>query len=349
VAPKAAVKAPLRQAPEEAPEAAGPPHASAPTQQDNARQLKREFILALKAGDLPAVVRCLNAGSSIEQRSMWNNTPLIVACHYGHQAVAMELLKRGANPVAVNEQGCTPLLFSCVEGLTEVVNLLLQSQAVLDGGLEPSAATVYSRRLDHSAPRTPLTAAAENGFLDCVQRLLERNVKPSPEALLVAAAQGEVEVVRTLLGAWGSDAYSERAAASGEALVIATRKSHVDTVEALLTVASPSGESVRAALTAATKDAGQREMLVRMLCRAGAPTNESDAEGNSPLHVAARSGWDAVVDLFLCHGANPTQLNTAGESASDVAMSFGHIDLCEKLKHACQSSSGPDAVGGAVT
>ena len=83
-------------------------------------QLNRSFIKALKAGDVAQVRSLLDQGVDIERRGMWENTPLLVACHYGHAAVALELLARGASPAAVNEKGCTALLHACVESMTEV-------------------------------------------------------------------------------------------------------------------------------------------------------------------------------------------------------------------------------------
>ena len=83
-------------------------------------QLNRSFIKALKAGDLAQVRSLLDQGVDIERRGMWENTPLLVACHYGHAAVALELLARGASPAAMNEKGGTALLHACVESMTEV-------------------------------------------------------------------------------------------------------------------------------------------------------------------------------------------------------------------------------------
>ena len=82
-------------------------------------QNNRAFVKALKAGDLAQVRTLLGQGVDIERRGMWENTPLLLACHYGHATVALELLQRGASPIVVNEKGCTPLLYACVESMTE--------------------------------------------------------------------------------------------------------------------------------------------------------------------------------------------------------------------------------------
>ena len=126
----------------------------------------RAFVKALKAGDTAKVLELLDESAElIERRGMWENTPLLVACHYGHESTALALLERGACPSAVNEQGCTPLLYACVEGMGEATARLMDDAAT---ELSPSPASVYSRLTDETALRTPLLAAAENGFTDGV-------------------------------------------------------------------------------------------------------------------------------------------------------------------------------------
>ena len=151
---------------------------------------------ALKAGDQPKVVELLEAGVELERRDAFENTPLILACHYAHEPLALELLRRGADATAANEQGCTALLHACIEGLPTLAEELLLRPAVLPA---PAPAPVYSRHTDETAPRTPLLGAAESGFAHGVRLLLRRGVPPEPEALTLAAAHGHAEVCSLLL------------------------------------------------------------------------------------------------------------------------------------------------------
>ena len=109
-----AAAAPARSAPAAAPSASAAAHPA------DAAALRKEFLKALKAGNTVRVAELLEAGADMEHRGMWENTPLLVACHYAHSPVALELLRRGANPSASNERGCTPLVYACVERLDEV-------------------------------------------------------------------------------------------------------------------------------------------------------------------------------------------------------------------------------------
>ena len=136
---------------------------------------------ALKQGDTATVSALIDADAELlERRGMWENTPLLVACHYGHTACALMLLERGADATASNEAGATALLFACVESMSEVTAQLLARPAVL---VEPSAASVYTRSTDESTARTPLQSAAENGFRQGVDGLLARGAAADPTAL----------------------------------------------------------------------------------------------------------------------------------------------------------------------
>lgn len=70
------------------------------------------------------------------------------------------------------------------------------------------------------------------------------------------------------------------------------------------------------------------------LIEAGFPVNAVDENGNSALHVAAYNGNRNVVDYLIASGANPTQLNYAGESVGAVAFRGGHEQLAQYLNYA---------------
>ena len=51
------------------------------------KELLRSFVRALKDGDLVRTIELLDTGAPLEHRGMWDNTPLLVACHYAHAEV----------------------------------------------------------------------------------------------------------------------------------------------------------------------------------------------------------------------------------------------------------------------
>ena len=94
---------------------------------------------------MDGVARRLDAGAPIEQRGMWENTPLIVACHNGHAGVASLLLSRGADVFAVHEKGAKALLYCCVEGLAVVADAIFAAPGGRERShVDPWPSPVYS-------------------------------------------------------------------------------------------------------------------------------------------------------------------------------------------------------------
>ena len=84
------------------------------------------LIKAIKVNDVNTVEEMLqSADCNLELQGMWDNTPLLAACMYGHSEVALKLIQRNANVLARNEHGATALHYSAVEGCLEVTQALL--------------------------------------------------------------------------------------------------------------------------------------------------------------------------------------------------------------------------------
>ena len=348
------------------PQAGPPATSSAPLSNDSqaatddaeaARQRVRAWMRALKAGDQSKVVELLEAGVELERRDAFENTPLILACHYAHEPLALELLRRGADATAANEQGCTALLHACIEGLPALAEELLLRPAVLPS---PAPAPVYSRHTDETAPRTPLLAAAESGFAHGVRLLLQRGVPPGPEALTLAAAHGHAEVCSLLLGtatatdtAAGTAATATEATAldAGAALLAAARHGHVAAARVLL--GSPHGAAEAGAVPGAVAGAealwavcslpkalakpapgsasSPQVELAELLCAAGAPVSQAAEDGTTPLHLAARAGHAELSRVLLRCGADASA-TVDGSTAAELAQQAGHDALAAELR-----------------
>lgn len=59
-----------------------------------------------------------------------------------------------------------------------------------------------------------------------------------------------------------------------------------------------------------------------------ADPNDADKSGNTPLHVAARTGFKDVVKALIAAGAKQSS-NRAGKNPSDIAMDHDIAALCE--------------------
>jgi ankyrin repeat protein len=85
-----------------------------------------------------------------------------------------------------------------------------------------------------------------------------------------------------------------------------------------------------AALHAAT--AVRNVAMVEKLLRAGADPNLVQADGFTPLHVAAQHGDAAIVALLLLFGGSPRVRNAKGQDAVAHARAGGHEWLAERLE-----------------
>lgn len=97
-----------------------------PKAKAKAKAKPTSLIKAIKVNDVNTVEEMLQSPDcNLELLGMWDNTPLLAACMYGHSEVALKLIQRNANVLARNEHGATALHYSAVEGCLEVTQALL--------------------------------------------------------------------------------------------------------------------------------------------------------------------------------------------------------------------------------
>ena len=134
---------------------------------DQERQHRVALFRATKDGDVEAVQQALINGANVNSIGMWDNTPLICACQYGFDQVAGILIEAECNVNAVNEKGCTALHHAAIEGLSEVVQRLLQK------GAKPNVkpAKLYNPKIDKNEMLDPLQAATAVGDIESVRVL----------------------------------------------------------------------------------------------------------------------------------------------------------------------------------
>jgi len=213
---------------------------------------------------------------------------------------------------------------------------LLAHGLILRFGRPPAAASVLPAGLPiidegGDAPREPepepadldarLYAAARNGRIEAALMALEEGADPHALPLeherdqrtlpMLAALLGDLRLLRELI-ARGVDLNEEHAGLTP--------------------------------LLAATRDSwhGRPEAVMTLLAN-GADPRHPDAEGNTPLHHAARSTDPAVAALLLDAGAQLEALNHEGHSPLGVACAAGNWRLAKFLM---ERGARPEPAGG---
>lgn len=292
------------------------------------------LIKAIKVNDVTVVEEFLQAPDcNLEVLGMWDNTPLLAACMYGHSEVALKLLARGANVFAQNEHGATALHYSSVEGSLEVTKAILDSaSSEVEKLVNSGAAKVYNRHLDCYGERTPLAAAAESGFEDSVALLLSAGARldeadgDGRTALWLAARHSRLGVAQVLLkhGADAGHCDKEGTSVLGAATAAGNRCND-DLVLALLAV---NGLDVNKTSGSPLFDAvkANKKSVAEALLTHGANANTPGPGGRTALHAACERGDEYLVQLLVRSRADPSIADAQGFTAFDLLRRRGLPD-----------------------
>lgn len=312
----------------------------------------KSLVKACKDNDMIVIDELLRAGAPLEDLGMWDNTPLLVACTYGHAEAAMRLVTSKANVRARNEHGASPMHYASVEGLLDVTEALLAA-AKADGGeaeltklVNCGHAKVYNRHLDAYAQRVPLSSAAESGFAEVAGALLAAGaVLEDPDedgrtALWLAARHSRLTATKLLLQ-HGADS-SVKDAKGCSVLEAAVISKNEEVVLALLTqgvadVNDTAGSPLRDAVRS-----GKRGVVEALLTHGASVDLKPGVVGSMPLHAACEKGDEYLVGLLVRARADPSLSDLAGLTAFDLLRRRGMTD-----GQIVQLLSPPAAVGGA--
>jgi ankyrin repeat protein len=206
--------------------------------------------------------------------------------------MAAQLIKAGANPMASNRDGATPLYLACENGTLPMVELLLKSNV-----------DVNQPFLLHN--ETALMVASRTGNVKVVDLLLAKSANVNARetlrqttALMWAAEQNHPEVIKTLL-AHGAD-------------VSAHSKISVPEKQYGLNAKVAEGISTggMTALVLASREGGLD--AVRILAEAKADLNQTVADRSTAMLVAVQNGHYDVATYLVNQGADPNIQNAKG-------------------------------------
>ena len=211
--------------------------------------------------------------------------------------------------------------------MSDVFDLLAKGQlADLDAALRADPALAASR---NASGASLLAWAYYVGRPDAVALIRPRLTDLDPHDAIIV---GDADRMREALSAgWDANALSPDGFTP---LGLAAFFGRPEIFDLLLPVTRDVSEQANnsqkvAAIHAATamRNAG----MVEKLLLAGAEPDQAQADGFTPLHVAAQHGDAAIVGLLLLFGSNPRKHNAQGNDAITHARMGGHEWLAERL------------------
>ena len=261
------------------------------------------LVRAAKIGDLDAVNDLLNRGVDLNAPDDDGCTALGGAAFKGHTDVVKALLVHGARP-----DESRALLQASVCGSVEIVKLLLARHA--------------NPNIDDRFGKTALYSAAQYGFLDIANVLLDNGANPNKAdhngftALNQAAFHGYADMVKVLLASGAEHAKARdilwHAAVSGSLPV----------VKELLAQGVKPDECPTALVAAVQK--GDREIVSELLAH-GADPNIPCMFGHVALYRAFDNERREIVNILLDNNARPSPL------ALVKAAGLGYPETVQKL------------------
>ena len=322
---------------------------------------KSAIAAAAQEGHLKVVQTLIKAGADVHRTTRTGATPLFRAASNGYAPVVRALLDAGASAEEATLYGDSPLFTAAESGHAEVVRLLLEEGSSADSVGAVKFGNNIGNVRDPGECIAALEVASERGHTDVVQALLEAGAGMGPanwadggsaskhtlrtQALFTAVRRGHTEVVRELAKA-GADLEANRYGTFNQhwtPLMEAAYEGRLDMVRLLAdelgACLDQEGESKwrtpRSALFMVAVDDEDNGDAMRVLLKAGAKVDQEDADGCTPLIVAARQGNYSVARALLEGGAEKdkgTCGHDLGQTPLSAARRHGHqriVDLLE--------------------
>lgn len=267
-----------------------------PEEQEAAKQLLGGEALLLvaesngRADEMTALVTLLLDIKAPHKPNASGQTPLHIALHYHKYGIAETLLRNETSPAPVDAQDDplqrTALHYAAMSGNVGVVKILLERRA--------------SRHILDCNSQVPLHCAANNGFDEIVQLLLNDAERPPSDS-------NSRDTMETC-NAHSKD--TDRVARSDTNGV--------------------TGHGPRVQASVETDVTGTVIKILKQ-SRTQAFHVRKDSQGQTPLHLAAKAGHNLVVTTLLTHGADPCAETSNEETALMLAAEGGYLQVVQKL------------------
>lgn len=302
--------------------------------------------VAVDSWQVESVRALLKCGADVNAPDLWRGTPLASAASGGTPEILVELLLAGPNmTTAASTDGKKPLHIAAESSSRLMISLVLAAGGEVDavddhgwtplhraaaGGTPEGIAELARAGADINAldvsGRTPLhrASAARRSEPPSSRRSAPVNLLGNVDRLIAAGADVNArdQSGLTPLHLAAVDASPEilLALIAAQAAVNATTSDGRTPLHYAVQAPSGNFETLRADSCERTIEelaahvSESTSSRIRILIDSGAGVNIPDAQGDTPLHIAAHRGFSRVVSLLVNHGANVSTLNAQGES-----------------------------------
>lgn len=260
----------------------------------------------------------------------WKNvagrTQLSFTAEAGKHEIVQELLHKGAELEAADQDGKTPLLWAASSGKEETVKVILRNGARIE-----TPDRVYGR--------TPLLWAAAKGYPTVVKILLDCGAevdaadKSGWTPIAWAAVGGKEETIKLLVQA-GANVQQPDPKYGRTPLLWAAVKGHEAIVRLLLDlevdVNTVDLKRRRTPLSWAA-ESGHGATVGLLLSRGADVEAINRRSMQTPISLAAENGHEAIVEALLDHGADIKAQDRQGWTALTWAIRKGHDGVVRRL------------------
>ncbi|XP_060553271.1 serine/threonine-protein phosphatase 6 regulatory ankyrin repeat subunit C-like isoform X2 [Ruditapes philippinarum] len=295
--------------------------------------------VACRRRDMDLARLLVDAGAPVDLQNNEGQSALHIAAFEGDEAMLKFLLLNKASPYLTDKHDRSPVHIAAERGQTHIVDMLLDKYRS-----SLSARTKDGNTLMHIASTFghPETALA---FLKKGVPLYMPN-KSGALCLHAAAMKGHVSVLKALLQK--GIAVDSRTKDGYTALHLAVEFCKPQSVQLLLGYGAQveakggKGKETPLHIAARTKEG---EKCADMLLKSGADVNAFKENGETAMHIAARSGQQSMISALLEDGADPTAFSKAGETPLHMAVRHCHLEVArEIIQYVTRHKSRIDAI-----
>lgn len=227
-------------------------------------------------------------------RNPYGYTALRKTILLGNSEICEVLLEVGADPYVINQDHWNAMHEAAWNGKAKVVNTLLKYSNLIESKT--------------SSGQTPLLLAIENGKSEVCEVLLKASADPLAvnhngfNAMHTAIKSGKSEIVKMLI--------------ANKTLINLTFKVGKDDTPLMLAA-----------------ETGNQE-ICEILLKAGANPLATAQDGWNAMHMAAKSGNNAIVKLLAEFRSLIDSKNDVGNTPLMIAAETGNLEVCEVLVNA---------------